>query len=641
MSFLGTALLAGSLAAALAGVLLWARVARHPERAGWPAHAARTAGVASLACVLAAVVVMEAALLAGGTSLDYPATVTEQDVPAYYRFTALWSAMEGSLMLWLFTLAAVATLFLIRHGRTGDDAVAHLVLWLLVAAFGVVVLVAHPFSTGGALGGSPSPLLQDHPAMGIHPPLLYLGFAGLAVPFALAFTAFRQGSSVSHWAGSMYAWTVGAWIPLTAGIFLGAWWSYAVLGWGGYWAWDPVENASLMPWLLATALLHSVAPRTRTPNWRSWSVILAGAAFTFVLLATFLTRSGVVQSIHAFSTSPLGPLLLVIVVVAAAAWLIFLFRATRVAGRTRATATSLDRRGAVLLNRVLLLLVTGIVLVGSLLPTVLEALTGDRMSVGAPWYARSLGPFAFLLLLAMAVAPLLPWRGRDRNQTLRLLRAPGVGCGVAVAIIAFTTRDPWLALIGGLAVFVVVTLVRGLLARAHRNRRAVGALLAHLGVALGAVAVAAGSHGSTIEQTVLIGETAGTGGVSVTLVTVDRIDDGHRSIAEAEVLLGDGARSLGVLHPQLRWYERQGAVLAGPAIRTEPFRDVYVTLLNVDPVEGSASLRLTVSPLISWLWFAGVLMIGGATVAFAGGTRAPVRRQPPAGKPRPVGSLRS
>lgn len=631
MSLLGTGLLALSFAAALVAMLLWAAATRRRFRGARLTAIARAASYLSFIFILGAVALMEFALLHGGTKLDYPATVTEPGLPTYYRVTSLWSAMEGSLMLWLLTLAAVMVLFVARRARSGsqDDPIASGVLCGLVAAFGVVVLIAHPFAEAGELNGSPSPLLQDHPAMGIHPPLLYVGFAGLAVPFALSFAALRDRSPSAQWARSVYAWTVGSWIPLTAGILLGAWWSYAVLGWGGYWAWDPVENASLMPWLLATALLHSVGPRTRAAGWHLWSVVLAGAAFSFVLLATFLTRSGVVQSIHAFSTSPLGPALLAILALAAGAWIINAARAGKALRSSMLDAALVSRQAAVLVNRILLVLITGIILLGSVVPTAMLAMTGERVSVGPPWYARTIAPLALLLLLSMALAPLLRWRQLGRSELVQALKVPTLCSAAVVAITAFTTRDLWLSVAAGIAGFVIAELVRHCSTPAKRSRRTIGALLAHFGFAVGAVAVVAGGQASTTEQTVLIGESLQTQGTSATLITVERFDDGRRSIAEASVLLGDGEEPLGMVEPQLRWYERQGTVLAGPAIRTEPFRDLYVTLLNVDPSEGSAHLRLTVSPLISWLWVSGLLMVtGSAVAALPGSGKRQNTRQP-------------
>ncbi|GAB3553481.1 cytochrome c-type biogenesis CcmF C-terminal domain-containing protein [Arthrobacter tumbae] len=631
MSVIGTGLLVLSFAAALVAMLLWAAAARKRFQATRVSAGARGASYLSLVFILGAVALMEFALLQGGTGLNYPATVTEPGLPTYYRFTSLWSAMEGSLMLWLLTLAAVMVLFIARRTRSGsqDDPIASGVLCGLVAAFGLVVLIAHPFAATGELNGSPSPLLQDHPAMGIHPPLLYLGFAGLAVPFALSFAAPRDRSSSVLWARSVYAWTVGSWIPLTAGILLGAWWSYAVLGWGGYWAWDPVENASLMPWLLATALLHSIGPRTRAAGWYLWSIVLAGAAFSFVLLATFLTRSGVVQSIHAFSTSPLGPALLLILALAAGAWIINAARAGRVLRRSMSDAPLVSRQTAVLVNRILLVLITGIILLGSVVPTAMLAVTGERVSVGPPWYARTIAPLALLLLLSMALAPLLRWRQLGRAELVQALKLPAICSAAVVAITAFTTSDLWLSIASGIAGFVIADLVRRCSTPAKRSLRSIGALLAHFGFAVGAVAVVAGGQATTTEQTVLIGESLQTQGTSATLITVERFDDGRRSIAEASVLLGDGEKPLGIVEPQLRWYEQQGTVLAGPAIRSEPFRDVYVTLLNVDPSEGSAHLRLTVNPLISWLWVSGLLVVTGSAVAALPGSRRRQNSPPP------------
>ncbi|MCW4384778.1 cytochrome c biogenesis protein CcsA [Salinibacterium sp. SYSU T00001] len=609
MGIIGNALTVSCGILALAAAALW--LARREQ---W----ARLATVLSLLAVLAAVALMEFALLARDTAVDYVVKVTEEALPAYYRFTALWSAMEGSLLFWLLCLAIVTVAFVV-HGlhrlppRMLGAAAA--VLCAFVAAFAAVSIVASPFTLAeGSIADRPSPLLQDHAAMGIHPPLLYLGFTALAIPFALSCAALLTRSTGAAWARLMRGWTVVAWIPLTAGILLGAWWSYAVLGWGGYWAWDPVENASLMPWLMATALLHVTGPRMRSAGWRPWAIVLGGAAFALVVLATFLTRSGVIQSIHAFSVSPLGPLLLAVLLAAVTGWVVLALHG-RSLFHSDARAAVLSRQTALQINRVALALVTLIVLAGSLLPTVVLAVSGDRLSVGPPWYERTLAPLAVVLLVVMAVGPWLRWGADSVRSLLGRIWLPAVTAAATSGVVALVVRDVVLALAAGLTAFVLVSLVVGIVRRAPGRRRRAGALLAHLGVAIAALAVVGSGIGAVTERTVAVGQTVLAGDTSATLVSVDRVDDGRRDIAEARLLLERDGESLGEARPQLRWYEEHSTMLAAPEIRPLFFDDVYVTLLDFDPVDTTATIRLAVNPLVSWLWVAGGVAVAGAAIA--------------------------
>lgn len=621
----GTVLLVLSLTAALTAAVAWGVAARAPS-AGTADRAPRRAArlgtqalITGTAATASAVVLLEVALLRRDTAWPYVERVTEAGMPAYYRMTAMWSALEGSLLLWLAALAIVAVVATATTHRLEhrDRAVVLGVLSTTVALFGVVALVASPFTASAGAGGSPSPLLRDHVAMGMHPPLLYAGFAALAVPYALSVGALVRRRLSQGWAVTTRGWNLAAWTLLTAGVGLGAWWSYAVLGWGGYWAWDPVENASLLPWLASTALVHAVGPRTRAGRWRTWAVVLAGLGLVLVVLAQLITRSGIVESIHAFTTSALGPVLAAALGVVVVPWLILLGRAGSPAGsplqgepvvRTGIRGVALDGQ------RTLLTVVLVIVAVGTLLPTALLLLTGERVSVGPPWYQRTLAPFALLLLVLLAAAP---WLVRSPRPPGLLM--PGAAGALTCGVVGVAARDPVLAIVSGLAGFIVTAGVpvrrRG--AARGPDRHTVGSWLAHTGVALGAVAVVAGSHGSVQEGVLSAGETLAAGDTTVTLVRLDRHDDAGRLVAEAELLVGRDGQHVGTANPQLRWYADDATILAGPDIRGGLVDDVYVTLLDADPAAGSATVRLAVTPLAGWLWAAVALAVAGGLVAAA------------------------
>ncbi|GGH48002.1 cytochrome c-type biogenesis CcmF C-terminal domain-containing protein [Microbacterium album] len=613
MTALGTALLAVLIGAAVTAAALWSGSTR---RQGLRRPAAIASG-AAVAASAAACAVMLVALLAEPGVFAYSQRAIEPGMPTYYRVTSLWAGLEGSLLLWLFFTAAVATVFALARPRIGRPAhaVASATLSAVTAAFGVVALVAAPFAAATAeLGQRPSPLLQDHPAMGLHPPLLYAGFTALAVPYALSLAAMLARSWDVRWARAMRAWTAVAWMALTAGIGLGAWWSYAVLGWGGYWAWDPVENASLMPWLLATALLHAVGPRARGAGWQRAAVGLGIAAYVFVLLATYLTRSGVVASIHAFSVSAIGPLLLAVLCAAALVPVIVAPLPHRLPPRA-APVHLLSRQGALRVQRMGLVAITAIVLVGSVLPALLAALSGARVTLGPPWYERILAPFALVLLVVMAVAPWMRWRRDAPAALIGRLRAPAVAAALATAGAALLSRDVGAAFCWGIGAFLLVTTAVRFRSGELRSRAAQGAAVAHLGVAVAAIAVTSGAGAVVAERTVAVGESVSAGDVSAVLVDVQRTGEERRVIESARVVVADGDRLLGEMVPELRWYGEHGVVLAGPAVRSEPLRDVYVTLLAVDPAQGGATVRLAVMPFVTWLWVSVVLLIAGMAIA--------------------------
>jgi cytochrome c-type biogenesis protein CcmF len=620
---------------ALEAVAAWAAT---PRSRGLPAVAHRLAPAATYGAAIAvagAVALLEVALVRQDTGVAYVARVASADMDVYYRVTALWSALEGSLLLWLAALAGVAAgaTATLRRLAGPTRATALAVLTALVALFGVVSLLASPFAASVVRGAPPSPLLRDHVAMGLHPPLLYAGFALLAVPYALSVAACTDQRVSSGGVVTARAWNLAAWTVLTAGIGLGAWWSYAVLGWGGYWAWDPVENASLLPWLAATALLHTLGPRTRRGRWRTWAVVLGGLGFVLVVLAQVITRSGVVESVHAFTASTLGPVLVAVLGLVLVPWLLLVRRWSRSGPASPASGPPpadppgghrrrpAARTAALEAQRVLLVAVLVVVAVGTLLPTALLATTGERVSVGAPWYARTLAPPALALLVLLAATPWLRDRPARRAAPPGLLAAAAAAAVTSCAL-GLLVRDAALALTGALAAFVVVTGA----AQVARDRRALGAWVAHAGVAVVAVAVVAGGQALVREESVPVGGSVTSGSTSVTLVQLDRREELGHHVAEAELVVGEDGRYVGTLHPQLRWYDADGVLIAGPATRSTVAGDVHVAILGADPEAMTVTLRLAVTPLVGWVWAGGLLLVAGG--ALAGATGGRTRRRP-------------
>ncbi|MGS2617731.1 heme lyase CcmF/NrfE family subunit [Micromonospora sp. LZ34] len=629
----GTASLAAGLVTATLAALLWLRAGL----SGGPVRAARAATTASFLAAVLSGAVLEYALLRHDFSVRFVAENGGRDVPVYYTVTSLWSALDGSLLLWLIIHCAIAAL--LAHRASRHPARLHAYAMLVVSAvgmffFALVYFAANPFREVRPVpldGPGPNPLLQQHPAMGVHPPLLYLGYIGLVVPFAFALAGLLAGRDGHRWLRAARPWTLVAWSALTAGIGLGAWWSYAVLGWGGYWAWDPVENASLLPWLTATALLHTALGGARARL--AWNVVLACASFLLVLLGTFLTRSGAVASVHAFTESPLGPMLLGFVLLAVAVSTVLVgWRGPGAVPRPRTPV--LSRGAAVLVNGVLLLTIAAMVLVGTIFPLLSESLGGIRTAVGPRYYQRTAVPLAVVVLLVMGVVPTVVSARRAGG-----LRRLGVPFGIAlatVAVLGWAGRPglPALAAFGAAA--FVLTGVAGQAARAARTVMAaprlgaarLGGLLAHAGIALVAVGVAGSSaYGSSVEREIRVGEALRVDGVQVRLLEVRRTGGTDRMVVTAR-LERDGG---GTLAPALRYFPAHDTAVTVPQIHTGVVRDVYVTLIAAGADGGSATVRLAVNPLVALLWVGGGLTAAGGLLAVP----AAVRRRPAPGSAVP------
>ncbi|MGY2128867.1 heme lyase CcmF/NrfE family subunit [Blastococcus sp. SYSU DS0617] len=663
-SLLGTAALASGLVLAVTTAGVWAGVAGGRGTTG----PARQLAYATLGAAVAAVVVLEWALLTHDFSVRYVAENGGRAVPLYYTVTSLWSALEGSLLLWLVVLCGYTAAVARRPDpRASGQHPWVLVTLAVVAAFFFALALFggnafEPVSPVPADGPGPNPLLQDNPLMGVHPPLLYLGYVGLVVPFAYAIAALVTGDTGRGWLLAVRRWTLVAWTFLTVGIVLGAWWSYAVLGWGGYWAWDPVENASLLPWLTATALLHSAMVQERRATLRVWNLCLAVAGFVLVLVGTFLTRSGIVDSVHAFSRSSLGALLLgflavVLVVVA----VLLVWRADRL-GPEGTLRAGLSRETVFLGNNVLLVGLAFVVLLGTLFPVFAQLADGRQVSVGPPYFNRMAVPLALAVLLLMAIGPVVSWGSDSVPSLARRLAMPATASVVAVTglvLLGVHGAAPLAAF--GLACFVLATSLqlvgqgarvvreatgrswpRAVVEAGRRRRRLYGGLTVHVGVAVAAVAIAASSSYETaVEQRIAVGESVEAAGWTARLDAVDRERTAQEMRVVAQLSLAESGSRRGTVTPELRTFPAHGITVASPAIRSTPAGDVYLTVTEVDADGGWALVRIAVNPMVSWLWAAGGIMAAGALVAGwparrrARGEPAPADDRPLMGAGRP------
>ena len=604
-----------------------------------------------LAGACLATLAMQLALIGHDFSIEYVARNNSRGTPLLYTITGMWSALEGSILLWALVLAGYLAVMIRHFGHRVTD---RLVAWatltaLLVAAFffGLMVGPANPFRIVSGLvpadGQGPNPLLQNHPLVAFHPPMLYLGYVGFTVPFAFAVAALVTGRLGEGWLAETRRWTMFAWGFLTTGILLGAWWSYEVLGWGGYWAWDPVENASLLPWLTATAYIHSVMVQERRGMLRVWNLSLLVATFSLTILGTFLTRSGVLDSVHAFSESAIGPLLLgfFAVIVALSIGLIG-WRGDRL--RSPGSIDSpVSREGAFLANNVAFAAFAFVVLLGTVFPLVVEALNDDRLSVGAPYFDRMTMPVGFALLFLMAVAPALPWRKASGELLHRRLQWPAwVGTLTVVGCVLAGVRGLAPLLAFGLGAFAAAAAVRQLVlsTRAARTQggpawrglvgRSNGGMVVHLGVVLVAVALAASSSYAQRRQFRLEpGQTATLAGHTVTYLGTTEERRSNKVTVAARVRV-DGDR---VFAPALHRFPFATQSIGSPSVRVGPFDDVYLTLVAA-PEEGqtAAVIGVNVQPLVVWLWIGGGLM-GVGTVLAAWPGRRRHRPEEPADAP--------
>ena len=595
-------------------------------------------GAAAIGCAA-----MVASLLAHDFSVLYVAENNATTTPPFISAISLWAALEGSILFWTLLATGWAGLVLWRH----RDRHATLMPWVGATLatvnaffFGVMVWPGNPFALTtpvAAEGLGPNALLQNHPFMALHPPLLYLGYTGMAVPFAFGVAALVTRRLDAEWLRIVRRWTLVPWIFLSLGITAGAWWSYEVLGWGGYWAWDPVENAAFLPWLTATAFLHSAMVAERRGGLRIWTVALVIATFTLTLVGTFLTRSGVVASVHSFTQSAIGPWFLGGIVLALVGGLgLLVWRLPHLIGGGRPSAL-FSRESAFLLNNVLFLALTFAVLFGTLLPMLVAATSGDTISVGAPWFNRVTVPIFVALLFLMGIGPALPWGAASWATVRRRFGVPLLVAGV-VASVAFALglREPGplatLALAAGVATVMIDEVVRGAQARtrsreenpatatwrlATRNRRRYGGYVVHIGVLVMAVAVAV-SSAMAIDRTVTLapGESAEIGGYVVTHRGLDvaALPNDARVI-ETRVEVGYAGARTGTLHAALRDYPSSPTPIATPGVSTSLAEDLYVTLLATDPDSGTVTLHLFVNPLVAWIWIGGGVVGIGAVFA--------------------------
>jgi cytochrome c-type biogenesis protein CcmF len=593
---------------------------------------ARTFAFWVLAGAVLATIAMERALLLHDFSIAFVAANNSRETPLLYSVTGMWSALQGSILLWALILSGyLAAMTHAFRKRASDRIVAwSSLIGLCVAVFFFALMAgpanpfAHVIGQVPADGAGPNPLLQDNPLIAFHPVFLYLGFVGFTVPFAFAIATLVTGRFNEGWLLETRRWTLFAWGFLTIGIMLGAWWSYQVLGWGGFWGWDPVENAALLPWLCATAYLHSVMVQERRGLLRVWNLSLLISAFSLTILATFLTRSGVLVSVHSFSNSNVGPLLLGFfgLVVATGVGLIA-WRGDRLRSPGTIDA-AVSREGAFLVNNLLFAGFALVVLLGTVFPLLVEAVNGQQVTVGRPYFDTMTLPIGLALLFFMAVAPALPWRKAGEGVLRRRLAvAAWTGAGVVVICVLAGVRGFAPLLAFGLGGFAGASAIRQLVLAAAASHKAGagiwrvlfgrsnGGMVVHLGVVIVAVALsAASSYGQRTQLVLKPGQAVRYDGHVFTYVGTQRFSLPNKS-GEIATVLVDGAP----FHPAISVFPGSEGV-GTPAVDSSVREDTYLTLADVDlSPHGPATIDIVIQPMVMWLWVGGTITAFGAVLA--------------------------
>jgi len=652
------------MTAELGNVVLWialvaaaygagAAVIGHRRKSVVLRESAHNAVLVHCVLVTVALLTLEYALVTSDFSIRYVAFNSSRNYAVWYKIAGLWGALEGSLLLWAWMQAALAALVVLKYRRKHQDFLPYVsaVLMGISGFFLLVMLIpANPFTQHAPVppeGRGLNPLLEDT-SMLVHPLLLYSGYVGFTVPYAFAMAALITGRLREEWLYITRRWAVAAWMFLTSGIIYGGWWSYHVLGWGGYWAWDPVENASFMPWLAATAYIHSVMIQEKRGMLKVWNLTLISLTFSLVIFGTFLTRSGILNSVHAFTQGAVGYFFLALLAVILLSTVTLLaYRADQL--KTEGAVDSfLSRESAFLFNNLLFVTFCFTVFLGTVFPLLAEAVRGVKVSVGAPYFNYVAGPIALGLLFLMGAGPVIPWRGGSWASLRRNVVYPGtLGLAAAGAGFILGIRGPWVLATYALAVFVSAVAVqeyyRGIRARRRsagegplqalgqlfvRNRRRYGGFIVHFGVALLAIGIASSSAFQVEREAMLRkGEALEAGRYRIRFDTLRGSEGPTHVKVEGIFTIFNDRHEAGRMRPALRFYPTQQEPIAEVDYWIGFKEDLYLILGSFDRDGGWAVIKVQVNPMVSWIWIGGAIMVLGTLLAML-----PARLLPPLAK---------
>lgn len=605
---------------------------------------ARYALLGQFGLVTVAALALIYGLIGTDFSIKYVAFNTTRATPIYYRVTGLWGALEGSLLLWewLLIIFAAITAWVYRD-RHREMMPWVIMIFSIVSVFFLCVIgfLSNPFETISPVpadGRGLNPLLEDANMM-THPPLLYTGFVGLTVPYAFAMAALIVGKVDEAWIVSTRRWTIIAWFFLTAGNLVGAWWSYHVLGWGGYWAWDPVENAAFMPWLPATAFLHSVQVQERRRMLKVWNLSLIIVAFSLTIFGTFLTRSGILSSIHAFSSGPVGGFFLgFLTLILLSSFGLLAYRADLLREQPELDAM-VSRESAFLLNNIVLVSALFTILLGTIFPLLSEAVAGVQVSVGAPYFNSVTVPLFLFLVFLMAMGPMIAWRRASWNNLKRNFLWPAAAALlVALGLFIWKVQD-FLPLLGfTLLAFVVLTIlydtalalrarkriagegiIRGLITLTRRNQRRYGGLVVHLGVVLIIMGIA-GSMTYSIEKeaTLAVKQNLQVGNYQIQFQGLRGSQQPTHFRVEGAFRVFHSGNDEGILSPALKFFPTQQSPVGRAVHQSSLSEDIYLILSGFSELDrNQATLKVLVRPLVIWMWIGGFVITLGTLICIA------------------------
>ena len=605
-------------------------MARSAERA--------TYGVFGLVTI--AMVAMLYALLAHDFRLQYVTSVSSRAMPTFYVIAALWGGQEGSMLLWLWLLVMYSALVVGQNRYRNRELMPYVIATLMTTALlflAMLVIAEDPFRQlphAPRDGQGLNPLLQN-PLMVIHPPNLYLGFVGFAVPFAFAIGALASGRLDAQWIRSIRRWTLVAWLFLGVGILLGGQWAYVELGWGGYWAWDPVENASFMPWLTGTAFLHSVMIQEKKGMLKVWNMALIILTYALSIFGTFLTRSGVISSVHAFAQSSLGPyFLLYLAGILVVAITLLVKRLPQLRSDHRLESV-VSRESSFLFNNLFLVGIMFAVLWGTMFPIISEAVRGVKISVAAPFFNRVNMPLGLGLLFLSGICPLIAWRKASaRNLRRNFLYPLSLSFVITATLYTLGIRHVVALISFAICLFVFGTIIlefyRGTRARRsvsggtvwqafvsviRRNRRRYGGYIVHFGIVLIFVGIT-GSSAYQIEQNMSLhpGESALVGAFTLQYDDLTRAIEPTHETFVAKLIVSRQGKYLTTLYPEKRLYFAQNQPTTEVALRTSPFEDLYIIMAGFEPSK-AATFKVFVNPLVFWMWMGGLVVVLGTIIA--------------------------
>ena len=584
-------------------------------------------------------------LITGDFRLAYVASHSNRAMPTLYKFTAWWGGQEGSLLLWAWLLSTYTAIVVFTNRHKFRDMMPYVtaILTITLTFFLILVtFVASPFkmlAAGKEIvdvgdGRGLDPLLQ-YPSMAIHPPMLYLGYVGFAVPFAFAIGSLITRQKGEAWIYTTRRWTLVTWLFQSTGILLGAGWAYAVLGWGGYWGWDPVENASLLPWITGTAFLHSVMMQEKKGMMKIWNVVLISATFFLCIFGTFLTRSGVVQSVHAFSQGSIGRYFVTFLAVGIAATVFLILDRLPYLKSEAHLESVVSRESSFLFNNLILLASCFAILWGTLFPVISEAVTGEKISVDRPFFERINIPIGLFLLFLTGVGPLIAWRRSSLESLRRAFQWPAIAAVALMILLASfgVYQHPFAMMSFGLCLFVAVTvameffkgasaistksnigLVPAMVELTHRNTRRYGGYIVHMGIVLMFIGFTGAAFNQ--ERTVEVGQGSAFNIAGYTMKVTDMKDGENDNYVWSRLSMDvySGDRKVTTLSPEKRFYKASKSQASEVAIRRRLNEDLYVNYAGVSNDSKGAVIQAYVNPLVSWVWIGYWVLLAGTLI---------------------------